>query len=171
MSVSMLMLIPFPVIAYINRLQKDRYFRPYLMIVLMYEVLTVAMVIGRFLGMTTYRKEVLSIACAELVLFGVCVVTLVADVIRKRAREYILSFIATLIFSVYAIIEVILYIVIEGRHAGTGLMIGTYAWIVFAILEQLVMLRQAKDPRRRHLVPARRSRTSLLICRMRLGLQ
>ena len=145
MSNLMLILIPFPIVTYINGLQKGRYTRGHIIICLVYEVAICLLIYSHFIDGVTFRIEVIYILIAEIVVFAICMAGLIRDIVNGHYKEYILSFIGTMIFVAFAIAEFVLYLIVEVRHAGTSIMMGTYIWITFAILEQLVALRRARD--------------------------
>lgn len=145
MSYFMLMLIGYPILAYINQIQKGRYVRVYAILCILYQVVSIGFIITDLLGVKYFQREVNGIMAAEIVMFIACLIGMIGDVISKRFKEYLLSFIGMVVFLVYAIIEFVLYVLIPERHTGTGLMIGTYVWITFAILQQLVALRKARE--------------------------
>ncbi|MCR4611608.1 MAG: response regulator [Lachnospiraceae bacterium] len=138
-------LIPLPLIAYIDKLQNGRYTKPYVFNVLIYQAVTIVFSIFHFAQGTSYQAEMIYLGTTEIAFFVLCAFGLLMDYIKDFYKQYLLSFIGTALFLLAAIIEVALYIIIEERHVGTVLMVGTYAWVMFAITEQLVNLRQAEN--------------------------
>lgn len=145
MSFLMMLLIGYPVIAYINQYQAGRYVRIYAITSMIYSVVSIVLIALHFSQKLSFVQGVNVVMLAEIMLFAVCIIGFVRDIFNKRYKEYILSFIGMCIFLVYSIIELILYMHIQERHVGTGLMIGTYIWIFLAVLQQLVSLHNAED--------------------------
>ena len=145
MSNLMLILIPFPIVVYINGLQRGRYTRIHSIICLIYEAAMCLLIYAHFIEGVTFRIEVIYILIAEIAVFAVCMVGLIIDIANGHYKEYFLSFLGTIMFVAFAIAEFVLYLTVEVRHAGTSIMLGTYIWICLAILEQLVALRSARD--------------------------
>lgn len=145
MSFLMLLLIGYPVIAYINQIQKGRYVRIYAIICILHQVLSIGFITAHFMGIISFQRQINYLMLVETILFIACIIGLICDIVRKYYKDYLISFVGMVVFLLYAIVEFILYVILPERHTGTGLMIGTYIWITFAILQQLVALRQARE--------------------------
>ncbi len=145
MSYLMLLLIGYPVLAYINQIQKGRYVRIYAILCIIYQVVSIGFIVAHFTGVIRFQRVVNYLMGTVAIIFIACIIGIIGDIINKRVKEYFLSFLGMIIFLVYAIVEFVLYSFILERHTGTGIMIGTYIWITFAILQQLVALRNARE--------------------------
>ncbi len=145
MSYLMLLLIGYPVLAYINQIQKGRYVRIYAILCIIYQVVSIGFIVAHFTGVIRFQRVVNYLMGTVAIIFIACIIGIIGDIINKRVKEYFLSFVGMIIFLVYAIVEFVLYSFILERHTGTGIMIGTYIWITFAILQQLVALRNARE--------------------------
>ncbi len=145
MSYLMFLLIGYPVLAYINQIQKGRYVRIYAILCIIYQVVSIGFIVAHFTGVIRFQRVVNYLMGTVAIIFIACIIGIIGDIINKRVKEYFLSFLGMIIFLVYAIVEFVLYSFILERHTGTGIMIGTYIWITFAILQQLVALRNARE--------------------------
>ena len=148
MSNMMLLIMGYPIIAYINGMQRGRYKRFYITVALICEIMTIVIGVVHVTQNVGYRNEVTEVLLIDLVQIAACFLGILTDLFRKKIKEYVLSFIGTSILLVYCVIEFVLYIYIDDRHSGTGVMIGTYLWLGFAIIEQLLAIRRAKDAER-----------------------
>ncbi len=141
----MLLMVGYPIMAYLNVIQEGRFRRAYAIVSIVCEVLTVGIIVHHFVMDLSYRDETTDVMAVLLIVVVTCSVCLIKEVISKHFKEYKLSFIGTIILLVYTIVEFIMYMAIPDRHVGTGLMVGAYVWIGLAIMEQLDRLSRAKE--------------------------
>ena len=142
-----MLLMGYPIIAYVNQYQKGRYVQFYIIMCIGYEIITAAFLILHFAGRVNFIKDASGVVAIELLMTVGCMAGLVADFVNKRYKEYIASYIGVITFLASAIIEFILFIAVPDSHTGISIMTGTYIWLLFALAQQFLSLYDAERGR------------------------
>ena len=146
-SYMFMLLMGYPIIAYVNQYQKGRYVQFYIIMCIGYEIITAAFLILHFAGRVNFIKDASGVVAIELLMTVGCMAGLVADFVNKRYKEYIASYIGVIAFLASAIIEFILFIAVPDSHTGISIMTGTYIWLLFALAQQFLSLYDAERGR------------------------
>ncbi|HAQ52375.1 MAG TPA: hypothetical protein DCR12_06380, partial [Lachnospiraceae bacterium] len=100
MSYLMLLLIGYPVLAYINQIQKGRYVRIYAILCIIYQVVSIGFIVAHFTGVIRFQRVVNYLMGTVAIIFIACIIGIIGDIINKRVKEYFLSFVGMIIFLV-----------------------------------------------------------------------
>ena len=146
-SYMFMLLMGYPIIAYVNQYQKGRYVQFYIIMCIGYEIITAVFLILHFAGRVNFIKDASGVVAIELFMTVGCMAGLVADFVNKRYKEYIASYIGVIAFLASAIIEFILFIAVPDSHTGISIMTGTYIWLLFALAQQFLSLYDAERGR------------------------
>lgn len=146
-SYMFMLLMGYPIIAYVNQYQKGRYVEFYIIMCTGYEIVTAIFLILHFAGRVNFIKDASGIVVLELLMIVGCMAGLAADFINKRYKEYIASYIGVIVFLTSAILEFIFYIGVQEFHTGVCIMTGTYIWLLLALAQQFLSLYDAERAR------------------------
>ena len=160
-SYMFMLLMGYPIIAYVNQYQKGRYVQFYIIMCIGYEIITAVFLILHFAGRVDFIKDASGVVAIELLMTIGCMAGLAADFINKRYKEYIASYIGVIAFLASAIIEFILFIAVPDSHTGISIMTGTYIWLLFALAQQFLSLYDAERGRQEAII-ATEAKTAFL---------
>ena len=143
-SYMLLLLIPYPFLAYVNSLQNGRYSYEYLASAIVLEVEFVVFTLLHCLNIASYLETTNWIMIIEATAAVVAIKNLGIDLYNKKYREYRLSFLGLSGFVIMCIIEMFLIAFVEQRQDGACILIGLYWMLVMAIIHQLLSVKEAQ---------------------------
>jgi len=130
-----LMLIPFPMVTYINEIQKRRYARVYV-IPVVYSM--VVLILGTTLQITDtmqFVEQIPFIHVGNLISIVCIIITISRDVFKKQLRDYLVVGIGVYGLLVAAAVEMLFYHFELGISLGTILAIGLVFLLMTAIIK------------------------------------
>lgn len=145
----MIMLIPFPMMFYVNELQKLRYQKLYLSGCLLCSVNFVVCNILWAANIASFRKTFKLTAICSLFVILLLSGTIAADVITKRIREYVYVAVGMLCAIIAASFQIILYFRHMDVFSGLFLAVGLLILLFFAVIHTIQDLSAIEQEKQR----------------------
>lgn len=130
-----LMLIPFPLLVYINEIQQRRYEKVFIGPIIYSAIVLVGGTILQIFDIVQFVEQLPFIHAGDAIAIGCVIVTLTIDTFRGRIKDYLFVGIGIYGMIVTAILEIILYYVDTGISLGTVLAIGLVFLLIMAIIK------------------------------------
>lgn len=154
----MIMMIPFPILYYLNSLQKCRYESGYVMVCRLLLVNFFCCTGLHVLGLVDFQRSFFSTAlCCFLAIF-LLGFTILLDIMKKRVQEYRYVAIGLLCVIAAAVVQILRYFNRTGVFSGSYLAVGLIVLLLFAVIntsreisflesekQRAIMESQAKD--------------------------
>ena len=141
------MFIAFPFAAYLDAIQQHRYKKLYSFVGLLELASLVVFFLLHVFHIQDFSTSLLAIDLVLAVGIVLCLITTVIDVKRGNAASYKYVAFGMLAFMVMALIEIILINTVVERVEGAAIIAGLYILFGFAIVQQVVEIRDLRTER------------------------
>ncbi len=139
----------FPFIAYLNAIQENRYSKYYVCLSIFEFISLVVFLTLHLIGVYNFSDSLLWIDVDLGIGIVVCLVIAIVDIYRKKARNYRYVSYGFLVLMVLSIVEIVLINTVIERVEGGVIIAGLFALFTFAIVQQIVEVREVQLERNR----------------------
>ncbi len=130
-----LMIIPFPLLLYLNEIQEERYQRVYFLPILYSAIMFVTGTVLQILDIVQFVQQTLYIHIGLLFAILCVIATITIDFVKRKIRDYLLVGIGIYGMLLTAILEIIYYYNGLSHTLGTVLAIGLLFLLIMAIIK------------------------------------
>ena len=141
MEYMLVMTIPFFFLICLNYAQKRRYEWVLMIVGLIYVVTDVLVTFSHFLGIRSYQDNLIYIGIAGIIVLVTLIVSIVIDVVKRRARDYVFLVSGFVALFGAAIFQVVRLITTYDNHDAYPFIIGMYLMLfsgVFAFVKDII---------------------------------
>ncbi len=142
------LLMPYPIICYINDVQKRRYEKYNVSMMIASLTVTFVLFFLHLTGISSFEHNVIVITLLQTVLIVCIIYIIMLDISRGHLAEYSIIATGTLIFLMLTSVEVFLLITMQGRIDRTFLLVGLYTLMFSGLLQQIIEIRNSEQEKK-----------------------
>ncbi len=143
MEYMLVMTIPFFFLLCLNAAQKRRYEWILMIVGLIYVITDVAVTISHFFGIRSYQDNLLYIGLAGIIVLVTLIVSIVIDVVKKRAKDYVFLVSGFVALFGAALFQAVRLITTYDNHDAYPFIVGMYLMLfsgVFAFIKDVIAI-------------------------------
>lgn len=149
MTFVMIMLTPFPLMIYLNELQKCRYEKFYFAASLMNFFIFITTTLLHITGEVDYHITFPMIAFGCMFAILVISLTFVVDICKKQVRDYYFVAIGFFCVVTAAVMQIVAYMAYKEAFSGIFLATGLMLMLIFAVIHTLLEVKNVMDEKKR----------------------
>ncbi len=148
LSYMAILLMPLPILYYINDTQRNRHDKTYVIMSLISLSSGAILILLHVTGICSFHHHVFFIAFVQIGLTIVAIVSTSRDIMDGFLSEYVIIATGTLLFLIFAGIESVLVATVRGRVDRTFLLVGLYILSFTGLVQQIIQLRDNEEERK-----------------------